>query len=76
MAIPSEHIQIFSAKIYSIALFYTIITIRHTKRLDQISLLNKIFNDLRELDQELARIPIGSQYDVSEASGISGYLIV
>jgi hypothetical protein len=63
MAIPSEYIQIVSAGIYSIALFYTIVTFRRTKRLDQISLLNKIFSDLRELDREVASIPSESQYD-------------
>ncbi len=59
----SEYIQIVSAGIYSIALFYTIVTFRRTKRLDQISLLNNIFSDLRELDRELASIPSGPQYD-------------
>jgi hypothetical protein len=63
MAIPSEYIQIVSAGIYSIALFYTIVTFRRTKRLDQISLLNKIFSDLRELDREVASMPSESQYD-------------
>ncbi len=63
MAIPSEYIQIVSAGIYSIALFYTIVTFRRTKRLDQISLLNKNFSDLRELDREVASIPSESQYD-------------
>jgi hypothetical protein len=63
MAIPSEYIQIVSAGIYSIALFYTIVTFRRTKRLDQISLLNKIFSDLRELDREVANIPSESKYD-------------
>ncbi len=63
VVIPSEYIQIISARIYSIALFYTIVTFWCTKRLDQITLLNKIFSDLRELDLELASIPLGSQYD-------------
>jgi hypothetical protein len=63
MAIPSEYIQIVSAGIYSIALFYTIVTFRRTKRLDQISLLNKIFGDLRELDREVANVPSESKYD-------------
>jgi len=63
MAIPSEYIQIVSAGIYSIALFYTIVTFRRTKRLDQISLLNKIFSDLRELDREVANISSESKYD-------------
>lgn len=60
---PSEYIQIVSAGIFSIALFYIIVTFRRTKKLDQITLLNNIFSDLRELDRELARIPTGPQYD-------------
>jgi hypothetical protein len=36
MVIPSEYIQIIAAAIYAIALFYTIMTFRRTKRLDQI----------------------------------------
>jgi len=63
MVIHSEYIQIVSAGIYSIALFYTIITFRRTKKLDQISLLNKIFSDLRELDREVVSIPSESKYD-------------
>ena len=60
--IPSEYVQIITAGIYAIALFY-IVTFRRTKRLDQITLSNNIFNDLRDLDRELAEIPSGSQYD-------------
>lgn len=63
MVIPSEYIQIVSAGIYSIALFYTIVSFQRTKRLDQITLLNKIFSDLRDLDHEIANVPLGSQYD-------------
>ena len=61
--IPSEYFQIITAGIYAIALFYTIVTFRRTKRLDQITLSNNIFNDLRDVDRELAKIPAGSQYD-------------
>jgi hypothetical protein len=46
MVIPSEYFQIITAGIYAIALFYTIVTFRRTKRLDQITLSNNIFNDL------------------------------
>jgi hypothetical protein len=46
MVIPSEYFQIITAGIYAIALFYTIITFRGKKRLDQITLSNNIFNDL------------------------------
>ena len=63
MAIPSEYLQIISAGIYAIALFYTIVTFRRTKRLDQITLLNNIFSELRDLDRELAKIPSGSQHN-------------
>ena len=61
--IPSEYIQIISAGIYAMALFFTIVTFRRTKRLDQITLSNNIFSKLRNLDRELAKIPSGSQYD-------------
>ena len=45
------------------ALFFTIVTFRRTKRLDQITQSNNIFSELRNLDLELAKIPPGSQYD-------------
>jgi hypothetical protein len=45
------------------ALFFTIVTFRRTKRLDQITLSNNIFSELRNLDLELAKIPSGSQYN-------------
>jgi hypothetical protein len=63
MVIPSEFIQIISAGIYAMALFFTIATFRRTKRLDQITLSNNIFSELRNLDLELAKIPSGSQYN-------------
>jgi hypothetical protein len=63
MVILADYIQIIVAGIYAIALFYTIVTFRRTKRLDQITLSNTIYNDLRDLDRELAKIPSGSQYD-------------
>lgn len=50
-----------SAGIYAMALFFTIVTFRRTKRPDQITLSNNIFNELRNLDLELAKIPSGSQ---------------
>jgi hypothetical protein len=59
----AEYIQIIAAGIYAIALFYTIVTFRRTKRLDQITLSDRVFSELRELDRELAKIPPGSQYD-------------
>ncbi len=63
MVTTAEYIQIIAAGIYAIALFYTIITFRRTKRLDQITLSDRIFSELRELDRELAKIPPESQYD-------------
>jgi hypothetical protein len=59
----AEYIQIIAAGIYATALFYTIITFRRSKMLDQITLSDRIFSDLRELDRELAKIPPKSQYD-------------
>ena len=63
MITPSEYIQIIGAGIYATALFYTILTFKHTKRLDQISLSNNIFNELRNLDLEIAKIPLEPKYD-------------
>ena len=59
----AEYIQIIAAGIYATALFYTIVTIRRSKRLDQITLSNDIFSELRELDRELDKISPESQYD-------------
>jgi hypothetical protein len=71
MLIPSEYIQIISAGIYAMALFFTIVTFRRTKRLDQITLSNNIFCELRNLDLELAKIPSGSQYNDTRAQWYS-----
>jgi hypothetical protein len=59
----AEYIQIIAAGIYATALFYTIVTFRRSKRLDQLTLSDRIFSELRELDRELARVPPESQYD-------------
>jgi hypothetical protein len=59
----AEYIQIIAAAIYATALFYAIVTYRRSKKLDQIALSDRIFNELRELDRELAKIPSESQYD-------------
>jgi len=61
--IPSEYIQIIAAGIYAIALFYTVMTFRRTKRSDQITQINIIMADLRNLDLEIEKIPSGSEYD-------------
>lgn len=63
MIIPSEYIQIIAAGIYAIALFYTVVTFRRTKKLDQITQMNIIMADLRNLDLELAKIPSEHEYD-------------
>ncbi len=63
MVTTAEYIQIIAAGIYAIALFYTNITFRRTKRLDQITLSDRIFSELRELDRELAKMRPESQYD-------------
>ena len=55
MTIPSEYIQIIAADVYAIALFYTVVTFRRTKKLDQITQINIIMADLRKLDLELAK---------------------
>ena len=63
MAIASEFIQIIVAAIYAITLFYTIVTFQRSKRLDQITSLGDVMNELRDVDRELAKIPSGSQFD-------------
>ena len=63
MAIASELIQIIIAAIYAITLFYTIVTFQRSKRLDQITSLGDVMNELRDADRELAKIPSGSQFD-------------
>ena len=59
----AEYVQIIAAGIYATALFYTIVTFRRSKRLDQLALSDRIFAELRELDKQLAKIPTESQYD-------------
>ena len=59
----AEYIQIIAAGIYAAALFYTIVTYRRSKRIDQITIGDRIFHGLRELDRELTTIPQESQYD-------------
>ncbi|MDQ3966853.1 MAG: hypothetical protein M3275_00485 [Thermoproteota archaeon] len=58
-----DYIQIITAAIYAAALFYTIVTFRRSKRLDQLTITNEIFLELRNLDRELAKIPREAQYD-------------
>ena len=63
MAISSDLIQIIVAAIYAIALFYTIVTFQRSKRVDQITSLGDVMNELRDADRELEKIPSGSQFD-------------
>jgi hypothetical protein len=58
-----DYLQIVTAAIYAAALFYTILTFRRSKRLDQLTITNDIFLELRNLDRELAKIPPEVQYD-------------
>jgi hypothetical protein len=58
-----DYLQIITAAIYGAALFYTILTFRRSKRLDQLTITNEIFLELRNLDRELAKIPPEPQYD-------------
>jgi hypothetical protein len=59
----AEYVQSIAAGIYATALFYTIVTFRRSKRLDQLNMSDRIFSELRELDKELAKIPPESPYD-------------
>jgi hypothetical protein len=63
MVTSSDYIQIITAGIYAVALFYTIVTFRRARRVDQITSLDGIMTELRDLDRELSKIPSGSQYD-------------
>ena len=60
----SDYIQIIAAGIYAAALFYTVITFRRSRILDQITQTNIIMASLRDAD-ELAKVPPGSEYDIS-----------
>jgi hypothetical protein len=59
----SDYIQIIVAIIYAVALYYTVITVKRSKELDQIRITETIFNDLRQLDRELSTLPSSSQDD-------------
>ena len=63
MATTPELIQIIVAAIYAITLFYTIVTFQRSKRVDQITSLGDVMNELRDVDRELEKIPSGSQFD-------------
>lgn len=57
----SDYIQIIVAIIYAVALYYTVRTFKRSKDLDQITITETIFNDLRQLDRELSKLPSSSQ---------------
>jgi len=59
----SDYIQIIVAIIYAVALYYTVITFKRSKELDQIRITETIFNDLRQLDRELSKLPSSFQDD-------------
>jgi hypothetical protein len=61
----SDYIQIIAAGIYAAALFYTVITFRRSKKLDQITQTNIITSSWRDAEVELDKIPPGSEYDTS-----------
>jgi hypothetical protein len=61
----SDYIQIIAAGIYAGALFYTVITFRRSKKLDQITQTNVIMSGWREQEIELDKVPPGSEYDIS-----------
>jgi hypothetical protein len=61
----SDYIQIIAAGIYAAALFYTVITFRRSKKLDQITQTNIIMSSWRDAEAELAKVPPGSEHDIS-----------
>jgi hypothetical protein len=72
----AEYIQIIAAGIYATALFYTIVTFRRSKKIDQITLSDRIFSELRELDRELTKIPPESSMTMLEVQCIIVYLVL
>jgi len=63
MLTSSDYIQIIVSVIYAVALYYTVLTFKRSKELDQISITETIFRDIRDLDMELSKLPSGSQND-------------
>jgi hypothetical protein len=61
----SDYILIITSGIYAGALFYTAITFRRSKKLDQITQTNLITSAWREMEIELDKVPPGSEYDIS-----------
>ena len=61
----SDYIQIIVGGIYAAALFYTVITFRRSKKLDQFTQTNIITASWRDAEVELDKIPPGSEYNFS-----------
>ena len=61
----SDYIQIIAAGIYAAALFYTVITFRRSKKLDQITQTNIIMSSWRDAEVELVKLHPGSEHDIS-----------
>ena len=61
----SDYIQIIVGGIYAAALFYTVITFRRSKKLDQFTQTNIITASWRDAEVELDKIPPGSEHDIS-----------
>ena len=61
----SDYIQIIVGGIYAAALFYTVITFRRSKKLDQFTQTNIITSSWRDAEVELDKIPPGSEHDIS-----------
>jgi hypothetical protein len=61
----SDYIQIIAAGIYGAALFYTVITFRRSKKLDQFTQTNIITSSWRDAEIELDKVPSGSEFDIS-----------
>jgi hypothetical protein len=61
----SDYFQILAAGIYGAALFYTVITFRRSKKLDQITQTNIIMSSWRDAEIELAKVQPGSEHDSS-----------
>ena len=66
----SDYFQIIAAGIYAAALFYTVITFRRSKKLDQMTQTNVIMYSWRDLEIELAKVPPGSEHDISRKQWI------
>jgi hypothetical protein len=67
----SDYIQIIAAGIYAAALFYTVITFRRSKKLDQITQTNVIVSAWREQEIELDKVPQVLNMTFLERNGLT-----